>query len=235
MSKKNHRALQEKVMHATEVGGRLIAELLANPHKFHKLGQASALLHQYFEGFPVETLRPLLASDDEFVQASAAYIASELGREARSLVDDVIPLLHSPYHEIVWHAMDVLIVCCKGEHAEKLAHLARMLEVDEQSYRLQAMFLMANASVGALEAALRVFESPDTCHETHARGFRMLIGKDQIEPAVISAIRAPDPLLRRYGAIAAKRCFGEFPNLIVETASSDDDDLINSTKGILRL
>jgi hypothetical protein len=207
-------------------GERLISDLLANPRKFNEDGRAYALLQFYFDGFPLETLRLLLRSDDVFVQRSASFIASELGSEARSLVDDAIPLLSSMDLHVSCYAMEVLTVCCDGEHAEKFVHVVRMLESDDEFRRNHAMYLVSNADVSQLEAARRVFEAPNSHNRTHEHGLTLLVGGDRLQPTVVTAMmHNTDPLIRRYGVIAAKRLLREFPHLIAEARSSDDSDL----------
>lgn len=207
-------------------GERLIKDLLADPHRFDDDGKAYALLLLYFKGLPVETLRPLLRSEDVAVQRSAAFVASELGNASRRLVDDIIPLLSSTDRHVSWYAMEVLTVCCKGEHTEKFAHVARMLESGDDALRGLAMRLVSNADVSQLEGARRYFDAPDSCHRTHVIALHTLVTAHRVEPAVVTAMmHDADPLIRRYGAIAAKRVLKEFPHLITEAGSSDDSDL----------
>jgi hypothetical protein len=77
-------------------GHGLIRELLADPHRFHEDGRGYDLLRVYLGGFPLETLRPLLGSDDPLVQRAAMFVASGLGSAADDLIEDVIPFLESP-------------------------------------------------------------------------------------------------------------------------------------------
>jgi len=207
-------------------GEQLVDELLADPRKFDDEGKAYALLQLYFKGFPVETLRPLLRSDNVFVQRSAAFVASELGGDSRNLVDDLIPLLSSVDRHVSWYAMEALTVCCKGEHIEKFAHVARMLESDDNALRGLAMRLVSNADVSQLEAAWRFFGAPDSYHRTHADALHALVAAHKVDPTfVVAMMHDPDPLIRRYGAIAAKRVLKKFPHLIMEAGSSVDSDL----------
>lgn len=209
-----------------QTGERLIRDLLADPKQFDEAGRAYDLLQAYFAGLPLETLRPLLRSDDVFVQRSAAFVASELGREAWSLVDDVIPLLRSTDRHVSYYAMEVLTVCCEGVHAELFAHVARMVDSDDDVLRALAMRLVSNADRSQLEAAQRLFDTSNPRQRTHSNALRTLAAGDRVEPGVIAAmIHDADPLVRRYGAIAAKRLLRESPSLMLEVGASEDADL----------
>lgn len=207
-------------------GERLLAELLADPRKFDDAGRAYDLLQSYFAGFPLETLRPLLQSQDEFIQRSAAFIASELGSQARSLVDDIVGLLASADLQVRYYAMEVLTVCCEGDQAEKFAHVARMLESEEEVLRALAMRLVSNADVSQLEAAARHFETSSSYDRSHALGLRSLALQASNVPSLVTEmIGSADPLTRRYGAIAAGRLHSEYPQLLMEVGRSEDADL----------
>jgi len=212
-------------------GERLINDLLADPRKFDEDGRAYALLQIYFAGFPLDTLRLLLRNDDIFVQRAAAFIASELGGKASSLVDDIVPLVSSTDRHVQWYAMEVLAVCGEGEHVEKFAVVIQMLKSNDVALRRLAMRLIANADVSQLEAARRYFATRGASHEsheteTHHQALVTLVARNRVEPPVVAAmIKDTDPLVRRYGAIMAARLVSEYPNLILEARASDDPDL----------
>jgi hypothetical protein len=208
-----------------DTGQRLIDDLLADPPGFDASSRGYDLLKAYFAGLSLETLRPLLKSDDVHVQRVAAFVASELGIQARSLVDDVIPLLSSGNRYLQYHALEVLTVCCKAERAVDFAHVARALESDDDVLRVLAMRLISNAQTAQLEAAQRAFDASDPRQRTHGDALRALAAGNRVEPGVVLAmIRDANPLVRRYGAIAAKR-LQEYPNLMTEVGASDDADL----------
>lgn len=223
-------------MTQAEAGERLIGELLADPRKFDKDGRAYDLLQSYFAGLPLDTLRPLLRSDNVFVQRTASFIASELGGEARSLVDDTIPLIDSSDIHVACYAMEVLLVCCEGEHAKKFAHLVRTLESNDEVRRNHAMRLISNADASQLEAARRSFEALDPQAQAHASGLASLVAGDRLQPAVVTAMmRDADPLIQRYGAIAAKRLLRSFPDLITGAGIGDDPDLRKFYQDIVKI
>jgi hypothetical protein len=138
---------------------QLIDEMLANPRKFDDEGRAHDLLQHYFAGFPLETLRPLLRSNDRFVQRSASFIASELGIKSVGLVDDVIPLLRSTDVHVQYYAAEVLAVCCHGESAEKYRHIIELLEAPHEGLRELVRDLMGRADPSQRDVIRRYFES----------------------------------------------------------------------------
>ena len=206
-------------------GECLIRELLSDPQRFDEAGRAYDLLQAYFEGFPVHTLRPLLKNEDPFIQRAAIFVASELGVESRDLIDDIIPLLASGDRYFQYNAMEVLAVCCEGVHSEKFVHVIFRLESDDDVLRALVMRLVSRADVSQLEAAGR-FVARDVSLQSHQEGLRILAAGESVEPgAVVAMIRTADPLLRRYGAIAAKRLLKRFPILMKEVGASHHADL----------
>ncbi|NJK30986.1 MAG: hypothetical protein HC927_00480 [Deltaproteobacteria bacterium] len=208
------------------IGEELIHELLADPREFDESGRAYALLQAYFDGLPLSTLRPLLQSQDVFVNRSAAFVASELGAGASTLIDDVIPLLRSPDRHVRYYATEVLTVCAKGDRAKEFAHVMRMLECDDDGLRYLTMHLVSRADVSQLEAARRAFEHLAVPDERHVTGLLTLAAEDRVDPDIVAAMMTDaDPLVRRYGAIAAKRTFRHFPALIREAVFSKDSEI----------
>lgn len=192
-------------MKANSIGERLIDELLNDPQRFDEAGRAHDLLQAYFSELPVDTLRPLLQSDNIWIQRTAAFVAAELGARSQALVADVVSLLKSRDRHVQDYAMQVLTVCCDGDYAGEFGHVVKKLESDDEGLRLQAMDLVANADATQLEAAAR-FLANEPSGETHQRGLRALATVEQAGPDTIRAlVEDPDPLVQRYGLIAAKR------------------------------
>src|SRR5262245_38440447 len=129
----------------------LVRDLLGNRIRFYNDGQRSyALLQVFFEGERLETLRPLLKSSDMPVQRVAMFVASELGINARDLIDDVIPMLYSEDSQVKYDAMELLAVCCRDEQAPKFALVVRMLESDDQVLRVLAMYLLSRVDISQI-------------------------------------------------------------------------------------
>jgi|ERR1043166_5524737 hypothetical protein len=208
-------------MKRTLRGDRLIRELLNDPTHFN----GNELLKEYFDGFPLGTLRPLLSSSDRMVRRVAVWVASELGKDGKQLISDAVSLLHDGDPYIRFYALDTIAVCSLAEEADKYMHVVRALEDSDEGVRSEAMFLMSNANLPELKAALGAFGAEGEPNELHMRGVSQLL-TEHVDAAEISGmIDSPEPLLRKYGAIAAWRCRDRFPDLISNLAPSTDPDI----------
>lgn len=185
-------------------GSDLVAELLGNPRAFYRSGKAYRLLQCYFHGFSKETLRPLLRSDDIFIQRSAVFVISELGNAARELIDDLPRLLAAADAEVQWGATESIAVCATDEYADRFAHVALMLDARDPQIRQLAMRLVVRADAGQLRAAADRFASSGEGGRPHFRNLSALLG-EPTETAITAMLSSDEPLTRRYGAIAAVR------------------------------
>jgi len=209
-------------MTSSSRGEALVSELLANPLKFTEQGNAYQLLQAYFDGYSLETLSPLLTNQNVMVQRAAVWVASELGKQACSLIHDVIPLIDSHDRNIKYHALECAIVCASGANVKEFVHVVRSLQSEDDVIRRLAMRLMSNADRAQLEGLLSS-DAISTLGSVHARGLLQLSRPVPVEPKdVLQLIESPDPLDRKYGAIAAKRFLKSFPQLIVAAAASSD-------------
>jgi hypothetical protein len=204
----------------------LVKDLLANPKQFYDQGRGYALLQAFFAGAPHEILRTLLRSENFFVRRVAMFVTSELGIDARDLMDDVIPLLSSTDVYLQYYAMEVIAVCAHREQAPKFVLVVRMLEHSDERLRALAMYLMSRVDASLIVAAREVLMKDTSDSEVHLRGLGVLTAGQTVDPTVVSAmIGSTDPLARRYGAIGAKRVDHEYPALMKEVEASDDAEL----------
>lgn len=212
-------------MMADRSGRQLIDDLLADPQAFVAQGQAYNLLQAYFAGLPLDSLRPLLRSSDPWVQRASSFVASELGTGATTLIADVIPLLSSTDLYTQNHAMEVLAVCSEGDAAGLFALVAEKVESDARGIRLQAMDLVARAAPAQLRAAADYFRSSAGSGDVREHILQNLaegVGLDS--PGLTAMLEAPDPVTRRYAAIAIKR-LARNDSRIVRTTESVESEL----------
>ena len=208
-----------------QAGQQFVERLLADPAGFTERGEAYQLLQCYFAGFPLDTLRPLLDSNNVLVQRAAVFITGELGRAASVLVDAVVPLLNHEERYLRYNALEVLAVCATGSRAAHFVALLQALEDIDPSIRVLAMRMVCNADSSQLQAGRVFFSSPHDHREEHARGLSVLTG-DTVETRDIEQLlQSPAPLARRYGAIAAGRIFANTPALLDVAARSPDEDI----------
>ena len=212
----------------------LIDDLLGDPSRFDKQGRAYDLLQNYFRGYPVETLRPLLANKDQLIQRAAVWIVSELGKDGCSLLDAVIPLIDSHDRYIKYHALEIAIVCSVDGKVDRFAHVARSLESSDEEIRILAMRLISVADQCQLEAGARVAGASPAFNDMHKRGLLHLCASNRLDGnQVLQMINDANPLVRRYGAIAARRLFETFPDLISTATESADPDISRFAKETL--
>src|SRR5439155_23908582 len=99
-------------------GQQLIQELLEDPTRFYESGKTYELLQAYFGGFPLVTLRPLLAHSERMVKRAAVWVTSEIGDDGRSLIHDVIPLIRDDDRFIQYYALETVTVWSVGEDVD---------------------------------------------------------------------------------------------------------------------
>lgn len=206
----------------------LIKSLLSDPEAFKKSGKDYQLLQEYFDGLPVKTLRPLLLSENLLVQRIAAFVASELGSQAHSLIEVAIALLQSNDRYLQYHALEIVTACSEKEKSGSFAHAVAFLNSEDEILRLRTMRLLTSVYDSQIEAAQHFFSNANPHHEQHTNGLRMLAAarQERLEPGVIvAALSDSDPITRRYGAIAAKRMLRTHPELRVAVESSTDTDI----------
>lgn len=212
-------------MNTTFPGNPLIGELLADPAAFKQRGRAYQLLEEYFEGLPMDTLRPLLAHKDILVKHAAVWVASELGHQACTLLDEVTPLIASDDRFLSYHALEVTIVCAIGDYVDRFIRVPQALESNDDVIRSLAMRLLTRADQTQLEAAARLAETETigSSSDVHRRGLSLLSTCESRDPDdVRRMLLEDDSIARMYGAIAAKRLRQRCPELLRMAAALSD-------------
>lgn len=207
-------------------GKKLIRELLADPARFYKQGKAYQLLQEYFHDMPIKTLRPLLNHSDRNVRKAAMYVASELGDKAQGLIHEIILLIGDPDTSIQWDALESVMVCSTGTNVEKFLSVIKELENNDNSIRRLTMRLVSNADLSQLETACKLSHSLSPSDKLHKQGLSVLLkGNSITESEIAEMLKNPEPLIRIYGAIAAKRSFEYHPKFLEIASSSLDSNI----------
>ncbi|HPF25542.1 MAG TPA: hypothetical protein P5528_02850 [Steroidobacteraceae bacterium] len=205
------------------LGNPLIAELLDDPARFKQEGHAYQLLEEYFSGFPVETLRPLMRHENGLVRHAALWVASELGEQACVLLGDAIPLIASDDRFESYHALEIAAVCAVGDQVERFVAVVAGLESSDGVIRGLTMRLMSRADAAQLRAAAAAAVGDTRLAEVHKRGLELLAIGDTVDPNAIKRfLTSEDGVARSYGAIAAKRLSNKYPELLEVAASLPD-------------
>jgi hypothetical protein len=207
-------------------GQQLIDELLTDSTRFYEEGKSYDLLQEYFEGFPLNTLRALLSNEDHMVKRAAIWVVAELGEDANELINDVIPLLNYKERYIKYYAIESIMVFTNSVNFAKFEHIIYKLHDDDPAIRQLAMRLVSNANESQLEATLQSITADKPYTNTHKFGLNTLLNADLIdEEAFRRMIDDSNVLTKKYGAIASKRLLKKNPNLIKYASSSDDPDV----------
>ena len=203
----------------------LIQELNADPIRFFEKGKSYDLLQQYFEGASLDTLRSLLKSENQVIRRVAIFVTSELGKQGCSLLDEVIPLLQEEDRYITYHALEVM-TACSAVDARVVLNVVACLESADQVIRVLAMRLLAKIDVKGIDAAAQISGLLVRSNDLHKKYLIKLGNLEALEPQAIAImIEDSNPIARKYGAIAAKKVFGRYPDLMTVVYSSADADL----------
>lgn len=208
---------------------KLIQELLKDPVKFNKQGKAYALLQKYFDGLSFETLRSLLKSKDQHVLHAAVWIASELGKQAACLIEEVVPLIDSGDRYIIYHALEIIMVCSFSGNVDEFIHVIYGLESNDEVIRKLSMRLISNASNAQLKAVFSIFESnceKKAFDKLHYLGVKFLLDFDNVSSEnIVNMLSSNEFLYKIYGAILAKKNHKKFPELLNDGSLSKDADV----------
>ena len=220
---------------AKSSGKKLIQELLSNPDKFDNDGKAYQLLQDYFEGYPIETLRRLLQSDNQMVIRSAIWIASELGKEAYILVPEVRPLVHSSNRFIRYYAIEILMVCSFADYAQDFIHVVRAIESDDEVISCLSMDLVSRADAPRINSVVPLLSTTKKANKQHIVGLSRLIKSETLDSQeIVAMLNDEDPILRKYGAIIASKIYDKHPEVIADGASSSDPVISKFCKDVVK-
>jgi hypothetical protein len=186
---------------------------------------ANRLLEEFHRGAPVAYLRRLLLSDDPEIASSGAWIASELGEKGNSLLDTVVVLLEHPDKRVRFWIIDCLLLWAGASHQRELANTVRLIDDPEKAVRWKVMVFLSRASKNQLEAALAWLQrqAPES---PNVGGLQWLVGPagGDVE-SIESMLRNPEPLLRKYAAVAAARMAKHDRHPLAIAASSGDSEV----------
>jgi hypothetical protein len=193
---------------------------------------ANELLGEFQRGYSLEKLRPLLLSPDRALASTAIWITSELGEMCRPLLGDALKLLGDPAKKTRFWAVDCLLWAPPSERHE-LASGVALIDDQEPSIRWKVMDFLSRASKEQLHAALSVIE--DTGRGSSlAHGLSWLLSPAaEDDKAVISLLKSGDPLLRKFGVVAATRMHSASAEALSYASSTNDAEIKQFADGWL--
>lgn len=219
------------------IGEKLIADLESNPEKFFKHGRSYDLLQEYFAGLSIETLIPLLQSENPAIQKPAIWIVSELATSGCSLLPYVGPLTKSNDNYIAYYALESILLCATGKYIKEFVHLIRSIDSDESNIRLLAMKLLASAEDAQLQAGMELVEEVKLKDfKLHIFGLTSLLNHSQLDQnMLLSMLNSNERLTQQYGVMSARRKQEDFPQLIQHALNSTNSDVKEFAKSVIEL
>jgi hypothetical protein len=210
------------------IGKKLIEELLSNPDMFLKYGKSYTLLQEYFGGLDVDTLIPILESNDERIQKPAIWIISELAGQARSLLQHVMPLVDSSDKYIRYYALEFIFLCATAKDEMEIIHLVNAIDDKEPIIRILIMKLLSNAIKSQLQSAIKfAVELKVENYQIHQYGLNMLLNMESTdEETIVNMLNKKDaPLTQQYGVMLAKKKYELYPHIMESAVSSNNSDV----------
>lgn len=185
---------------------------------------ANALLAEFQQGYPIEELRRLLTSGKEEAVAVGVWIASELGAEARPLLDDIARLIDHPSSQVRFFTLDCLISCAGPEDEQAVNRALDLVEDLHRGVRWKALVFLATVSEGVLRTARHAVMT-NWPTSSRARGLDLLL--DAVASRDVATITAgledSDSVLQRYAAAAATRLAYCNPSVLRHAMASSDE------------
>ena len=183
---------------------RLIEDLINDPLRFYKNKQANSLLMEYNRGFPKDSLRPLLRSENQIIKREAIWIVSELGVNVEDLLDDIIPLLNDDDNYVVAYASEIVALCARN--IEEFIKVFDCLEYPDDAVKRSVMSLIINMSEKQLNWAYDYFKSKK--YINHANGIWALLNYKMLTNEQIELmIESKEVVISQYGIMVSEKAY----------------------------
>lgn len=193
--------------------------------------EASALLQEFIRGYPLERLRLLLRSENQEAVKTGIFIASELGRAVRPLVDEFGPLLTHESSAVRFDALDCALVCGTEKDGKLLARAATLIDDGDEGVRYKALDFLSRATVEQLLAAARHVLNPEL-----ASALSWLASRESATHArILAELGGDEPVRRRVAVAAAARPAKFDEEALAAAALSRDPDVSTFAQSRLRV
>lgn len=131
-------------------GDDLLAQILGGDENL-----ANELLNECWDGYPVERIRALLRSNGEGAVKAGVFIASELAKRSRPLLNDIEPLINHQDNWVRGDAIDAVNLAATVDHGEIVAHAIEHITDSRRGIRGRTFTLLAASTRERLEAGWR--------------------------------------------------------------------------------
>ena len=186
----------------------------------------------FYQGFPIENLRPLLTSTSEKVLCRGAFLANELGWRARALTPEIAALMDCPNPVIRFDAIGALRGCTTSQDGEILGKLFQHLEDSDKGVRWRMVDFIRLARSKQLAAAIRnaASQRPDTIYAEISETLRWSMRVTEAELRRMAGHL--DPAVRLFAAGMALRPRSiideKFAEIVLETGDPELCDFVSS-------
>lgn len=218
-------------------GKNLLSELLSHPEEFNADNyKGYDLLNEYLRGMDIETIIPILNSENKLVYRIGISICSELDENQCSVI---LPyLLHLVGIEDDPLYLNYLFGAiyngtCK-KNCEKFCYIVRHLNSTEYKIISSAMHLMVVANDKQLEASISEL---DTATELSLiKGLQHLTGILKLDKdKIVQLIQCDDPIMQLFAGIISAKLYTKYPDLIRTCAVSLNKNLQQFSEEIIEL
>lgn len=199
-------------------GDELIDRLRAGEND----SSANDLLTELFRGYPVESVRRLLHSDEESAVKAGAWILSELGVRAAPMMTDIVALLEHPLRYVRFFAVDAVMAGGTAEDGSAIAAAIGLIDDPDDAVRWKALTFLAWASSEQLAAGVEHLPPP---LRDRARWLTRAVSGAVAGSDVLAALDGPDRLARLFAAAATVRLARRDRHLLRHAAASSDAEV----------
>lgn len=191
---------------------------------------ANELLREFFRGYPVAYLKPLLASSQEDTVKAAAWIASELGEAAAPLLGDIGSLLHHQLPYVRFFALDAVLVLAPPQRGDLIAAAVQLIDDLDEGVRWKTMQFLMRATAPQLRASLRHFR--DFAMAAHVKWLLKVVDTVNIHEvnSGLDLGGRPDVL---FAAAAAARLVDRSIEALTHAATASDAEVSSFAQELL--
>jgi HEAT repeat protein len=214
---------------------QLTESLLANLNSPQAGVLMNDLLAEFHRGYPLDNLRRLLVDSNPDVVTVGTWIASELGEKGSPLFGDISHLIGHPEKKVRFSAIDCVLAWGKPSNKAEVASVIKLLNDPDPGVRWKVMDFLSRATRELLEGASSFIEltEPDS---VNVHGLLWLIGLHASDPMDVKHfLQSQDPLLRKYGVVAARRMSKNNREPLLYATSLSDPDVKNFASSSITL
>lgn len=175
--------------------------------------------YECFRGYPVENVSMLLQSDNEVVTQSGAWIASELGRDARPILNCLLPLFKHRNVRVRYYSVETVLTAASDENGEIVGGAVALITDQERPVRQMAFQLMTRADSSLLAAGLLFIEDPGT-----AALLEWVLKGEGDSGDIEVRLHESNSLKQVFAVIAAARIYTRSPQYLQVATSLGESD-----------